>query len=108
MNVIVVGTGYVGLPTGAVLAYLGHKVTFVDNDQNKIGILQQGGVPIFEPGLSELMALAATNLRFTSSYDEAGIEDCDVVFIAVPTPTSNEGGADLSFVKAAAGSILRS
>ncbi len=105
MNVIVVGTGYVGLPTGVVLAYLGNKVTCLDVDQKKIAKLQQGGIPIYEPGLSELMALAATNLNFTSSFDEAGIEDCDVVFIAVPTPASKEGNPDLSYVKAAAGSI---
>ncbi len=105
MNVIVVGTGYVGLPTGAVLAYLGNKVTCLDVDHKKITRLQQGKIPIYEPGLSELMALAATNLNFTSSFDEAGIEDCDVIFIAVPTPALKEGSPDLSYVKAAADSI---
>jgi UDPglucose 6-dehydrogenase len=105
MNIIVVGTGYVGLPTGAVLAYLGHKVTCLDVDQQKIAILQQGGIPIYEPGLSELMALAATNLSYTSSFDKAGIADCDVIFIAVPTPPSKDGNPDLSCVKAAADSI---
>jgi UDPglucose 6-dehydrogenase len=105
MKVIVVGTGYVGLTTGVVLAYLGHKVTCLDLDREKILRLQQGEIPIYEPGLSELMALATSNLCFTNSYDVADIESCDVIFIAVGTPTLKEGNADLSFVKAAAESI---
>lgn len=86
MKVLVVGTGYVGLTTGVTLAYLGNQVTCVDVDQTKIRILRSGKIPIYEPGLPELMTLAQKNLAFTTNYDEADIQHCDAVFISVGTP----------------------
>ena len=105
MKVVVVGTGYVGLTTGVALAYLGNQVTCLDVDVEKIAKLKKGRVPIFEPGLPELLEISRTNLQFTCSYDEAGIESCDVVFIAVGTPSLPDGNADLTYVKAAADAL---
>ena len=105
MRVLVVGTGYVGLTTGVVLAFLGHQVVCLDVDEKKINLLREGQPPIYEPGLPELMALAKDNLQFTTSYDESGIRTCDVVFIAVGTPALADGSSDLSQVKAAAEAI---
>ena len=105
MKVVVVGTGYVGLTTGVALAYLGNQVTCLDIDAEKIGQLQKGVVPIYEPGLPELLEISRANIQFTTSYDEAGIGSCDVVFIAVGTPSLPDGNADLSFVKAAADAL---
>jgi UDPglucose 6-dehydrogenase len=105
MNVVVVGTGYVGLTTGVALAYLGNQVTCLDIDQGKIEKLKNGQVPIYEPGLPELLDISKGNLQYTNSYDEAGIETCDVVFIAVGTPSLPDGNADLTYVKAAADAL---
>ncbi len=105
MNVLVVGTGYVGLTTGVALAYLGHTVTCLDVDPRKIDLLQSGQIPIYEPHLAELMALAGKNLTFTLNYDDARIESCDVVFICVGTPSLPDGSADLQYVQTAAQSI---
>lgn len=105
MKVTVVGTGYVGLTTGVALAYLGNQVTCVDIDPEKIAKLNHGQVPIYEPGLPELLEISRANLHFTSSFDEAGIGTCEVVFIAVGTPSLPDGNADLSYVKAAADAI---
>ncbi len=102
MKVVVVGTGYVGLTTGVALAYLGNQVCCVDIDPNKVANLKNGKIPIFEPGLEDLLDISKENLQFTTSYDEAGIDSCDVVFIAVGTPSLPDGNADLTFVKAAA------
>ena len=89
MNVAILGTGYVGLTTGACLAYLGHQVTCVDPDANKIGALQNGEVPFHEPHLEDLLVQARPNLKFTMDYSEA-IPDAQVVFIAVGTPPGVE------------------
>jgi UDPglucose 6-dehydrogenase len=105
MNVLVVGTGYVGLTTGVALAYLGHQVTCMDIDETKVAMLREGKSPIFEPGLPELLTLAKENLHFTTSYDEVDFTACDVVFIAVGTPSLPDGGCDLSQVQAAAEAI---
>lgn len=105
MNVLVVGTGYVGLTTGVALAYLGNQVTCLDVDQSKIDMLNSGKIPIYEPGLPELLALADKNLSFTTNYDDADIQHCDVVFISVGTPSLPDGSADLQYVKKAAESI---
>jgi UDPglucose 6-dehydrogenase len=105
MNVLVVGTGYVGLTTGVALAYLGHQVTCMDIDETKVALLREGKSPIFEPGLPELLTLAKENLRFTTSYDEVDFTACDVVFIAVGTPSLPDGSCDLSQVQAAAEAI---
>lgn len=106
MNIVIFGTGYVGLTTGTALAYLGHLVTCVDIDEKKIAALRGGSVPIFEPSLGELMKLARENLSFSTRPEEA-LQDADVVFLAVGTPSSanGHGQADLSAVCAAATSI---
>ena len=101
MNVAILGTGYVGLTTGACLAYLGHQVTCVDPDERKIGALQSGQVPFYEPHLEDLLAEARPNLRFTMDYSEA-IPNAQVVFIAVGTPPSPGGAPDLRYLQAAA------
>jgi UDPglucose 6-dehydrogenase len=105
MKVVVIGTGYVGLTTGVALAYLGNQVTCLDIDPEKIEKLKNGQVPIYEPGLPELLEISRGNLHFTTSYDEAGIETCDVVFIAVGTPSLPDGSADLTYVKSAADTL---
>jgi UDPglucose 6-dehydrogenase len=105
MKVVVVGTGYVGLTTGVALAYLGNQVTCLDIDPQKIAKLNQNQIPIYEPGLAELLEISRPNLHFTTSYDAAGIDSSDVVFIAVGTPSLPDGNADLTYVKAAAEAI---
>ncbi|WP_436520205.1 UDP-glucose dehydrogenase family protein [Actinoplanes sp. HUAS TT8] len=107
MKVCVVGTGYVGLTTGVSLAFLGHEVTCVDLDQNKVDMLRAGKCPIYEPGMEELLAEAAPNLSFTTSYDE-GVPGADVVFVAVQTPSAADGSPDLRFLRSAAESVARS
>ena len=102
-----IGTGYVGLVTGACLAELGHDVVCVDKDRRKIEALDRGSIPIYEPGLDELVArnVSAGRLRF--SLDLAGnVKGRDAVFIAVGTPSNPETGqADLSYVLAAAAEV---
>jgi len=105
----VIGTGYVGLVTGTCFAELGNQVACVDVDQAKIDLLRSGGMPIYEPGLSELVQRnsAMGRLCFTTSHAE-GMREAEFVFIAVNTPpTAESGGADLRFVEAAATSIGR-
>lgn len=99
MRIAVVGTGYVGLVTGTCLAETGITVTCVDVDQAKVDLLNQGGMPIWEPGLSELVARnrADGRLFFTTSLREA-MRDVDAVFIAVGTPPGEDGSADLKYV----------
>ncbi len=104
MQVAIVGTGYVGLTTGACLALLGHHVTCVDVDSTKIDTLRAGRIPIFEPSLAELVAEAWDRLTFTTEYPEA-IPGSAVVFIAVGTPSFDDGTPDLRYVEAAATSI---
>lgn len=106
MHIAVVGTGYVGLVTGACLAHLGHDVSCVDVDTAKIQTLRSGRLPIYEPGLDQLAAdqVATGRLRFTDSYVEA-IPTADAVFICVGTPSRPNGQADTSAVEAAARSL---
>lgn len=104
MKVCVVGTGYVGLTTGVSLAFLGHEVTCVDLDQAKVDMLRGGKCPIYEPGMEDLLAEAAPNLTFTTSYDEA-VPGADVVFVAVQTPSAADGSPDLRYLSAAAESV---
>jgi len=100
MKLSIIGTGYVGLVTGACFAEVGHQVTCVDNDAAKVDVLQHGGIPIFEPGLDELVKknVGAGRLSFTTSTAE-GVEKSDVIFIAVPTPPQADGSVDLSFIE---------
>lgn len=97
MNVSIVGTGYVGLVTGAGLAAVGHDVVCIDSDSAKIASLQAGQVPFHEPGLEELMrsAAAAGRLRFTAALDE-GCQAATIIMLAVGTPSNGNGEADLS------------
>lgn len=104
MKVCVVGTGYVGLTTGVCLAFLGHEVTCLDIDEAKMELLRGGKSPIFEPYLDDLLAEAAPNLTFTSSYADA-IAGAEVVFVAVQTPQLPDGGPDLRYLRSAAESI---
>lgn len=99
MRIAVVGTGYVGLVSGTCLAETGVTVTCVDVDASKINLLNEGGIPIYEPGLSELVAKnrADERLFFTVSLQEA-LKDADAVFIAVGTPPDEDGSADLRYV----------
>ncbi len=106
MKLTIIGTGYVGLVTGACFAEVGHQVTCVDNDAAKVKILQSGGIPIYEPGLEDLVTrnVAAKRLSFTTSTAE-GVEKSDVIFIAVPTPPLADGAVDLSFIEKVAREI---
>ena len=104
MRVSIVGTGYVGLTTGACLAFLGHQVTCVDSDEKKIATLQAGKIPIYEPHLTELLAEAKPNLQFCCDYADA-VPDAEVVFIAVGTPPTSDGSPDLQYLSAAAKGI---
>jgi len=104
MNVSILGTGYVGLTTGACLAFLGHNVTCVDADPQKIAALERGEIPFYEPHLAELVADARPNLRFTTEYTQA-IPAAQVIFIAVGTPSSASGAPDLRYLEAAARGI---
>ena len=103
MNICVIGSGYVGLVTGACFAEFGVQVVCVDKDEKKIEGLEKGIMPIYEPGLDELVArnVKEGRLSFTTDTPEA-VRNALVVFIAVPTPSRPDGGTDLSFVEAVA------
>jgi UDPglucose 6-dehydrogenase len=108
VRIAIIGTGYVGLGTGAVFADQGHEVVGVDIDPAKVAALQGGACPIYEPGLGELLArnTAAGRLRFTTDY-AAAVPPAEVVFICVGTPAGPHGGADMRHVRAAARSVGR-
>ncbi|HTG09803.1 MAG TPA: UDP-glucose/GDP-mannose dehydrogenase family protein [Candidatus Eisenbacteria bacterium] len=109
MNICVVGTGYVGLVTGAVFADLGNDVVCVDNDQKKIEALRAGQMPIYEPGLEEMVVRNKDDGRLSFTTDLPGaVRQSDVVFIAVGTPPKDTGETDLSHVEAVATEIGRS
>lgn len=103
MKITVIGTGYVGLVSGVCFSEFGFDVTCVDNNLQKIEQLNQGHVPIYEPGLNKMMIknVQAKRLRFTSNTAEA-VKHADIVFIAVGTPSKEDGNADLSYVFSAA------
>ncbi|MDB5814800.1 MAG: UDP-glucose 6-dehydrogenase [Rhodocyclales bacterium] len=106
MKITVVGTGYVGLVSGACMAEVGNDVLCLDLDKEKIRILEEGGIPIFEPGLLEMVKrnVAAGRLHFTTDVERA-VAHGTVQFIAVGTPPDEDGSADLKYVLAAARSI---
>ncbi|MEO6871707.1 MAG: UDP-glucose/GDP-mannose dehydrogenase family protein [Chthoniobacterales bacterium] len=106
MDLSIIGSGYVGLVTGACFADVGHNVICVDNDPRKIESLTQGKVPIYEPGLEEIIHrnVSAQRLRFTGSIKE-GVDNSQVIFIAVPTPQGDDGAVDLSFIERVAREI---
>jgi UDPglucose 6-dehydrogenase len=110
MHIAMIGTGYVGLVSGACFADFGHYVTCIDKDADKIAALQRGEIPIYEPGLNELVAsnVAAGRLDFSLDLNDA-VAEADAVFIAVGTPSRRgDGHADLSYVRAAAREIAQS
>ncbi|CAN7279758.1 UDP-glucose/GDP-mannose dehydrogenase family protein [Variovorax sp. LjRoot290] len=106
MNITIIGTGYVGLVTGACLADIGNNVFCLDVDPRKIATLNEGGIPIYEPGLGELVEsnVAAKRLAFSTDI-EASVAHGDIQFIAVGTPPDEDGSADLQYVLAAARNI---
>ena len=106
MKICVIGTGYVGLVAGTCLADMGNEVICVDNDLEKLTKLKNGIVPIYEPGLEELIKanVAEGRLSFSSDLDNA-VKQSLVCFIAVGTPQSEDGAADLQYVMAVAESI---
>lgn len=106
MKITVIGTGYVGLVQGVIMADFGADVICMDIDKEKIKVLQKGEVPIFEPGLQELLTknIKAKRIKFTSDMKTA-VENSDVIFIAVGTPPAQDGSADLHYVLGAAESI---
>ncbi|HET6372872.1 MAG TPA: UDP-glucose 6-dehydrogenase, partial [Candidatus Polarisedimenticolia bacterium] len=100
MNIAVVGTGYVGLVTGVCFSELGVSVTCIDKDEAKIAGLQKGIMPIYEPGLEELIEKNVRQKRLAFSTDlGSSVERSLVIFIAVGTPPGADGHADLTFVK---------
>ncbi|PPS43495.1 UDP-glucose/GDP-mannose dehydrogenase family protein [Chroococcidiopsis sp. TS-821] len=106
MRVCVIGTGYVGLVTGACLAHIGHDVICVDNNEEKVKLMKAGQSPIFEPGLSEIMqsAIAAKKIEFTTDLG-AGVNHGEILFIAVGTPPLPTGESDTRYVEAVARGI---
>ena len=108
MNISVVGTGYVGLVVGTCMADLGHNVTCVDNDEGKITALQAGKVPIYEPGLEQLIERNTREGRLTFTRDlTAALRHSRVVFLAVGTPSAADGSADLSGIFAVSREVAR-
>jgi UDPglucose 6-dehydrogenase len=108
MNIAVIGTGYVGLVTGACFAEFGVNVTCVDVDSEKIARLDRGEIPIYEPGLDQIVSknTQAGRLRFTTDIKSA-VEQSLVIFLAVGTPPKEDGSADLTFIEAAACDVAR-
>lgn len=104
LKVAIIGTGYVGLTTGVCLAYLGHRVTCVDNNPHIIARLQAGQAVIHEPGLPEMMRAAGHNISYTAAIETA-VPGADVVVIAVGTPSKSNGDADVSAIEAVARQI---
>lgn len=110
MKIAMIGSGYVGLVSGACFADFGHQVICVDKDQGKIDSLHENIMPIYEPGLANLVQRNVDSDRLSFSTDLAtSVKDCDAVFIAVGTPSRRgDGHADLSYVYAAADEIADS
>ncbi|MBU5670963.1 UDP-glucose dehydrogenase family protein [Paenibacillus brevis] len=108
MKIAVIGTGYVGLVTGVCLADIGHRVTCIDVNITKIRLLREGKSPIFEPGLQEMIQrnMLENRLRFTNEIN-AGIDQASIIYIAVGTPSNEDGTADLSAIQDAAVSIAK-
>jgi UDPglucose 6-dehydrogenase len=106
MDISIIGSGYVGLVTGACFADVGHNVICVDNDRKKVEVLRSGKVPIYEPGLEEVIHrnVSARRLRFTESTED-GVKHSQVVFIAVPTPPLADGSVDLTYIEKVAREI---
>ncbi|GGR06751.1 UDP-glucose dehydrogenase family protein [Deinococcus ruber] len=106
LNVAVVGTGYVGLGTAVMLAYLGHHVTGIDIDERKIEMLRRGELPIYEPGLADLLHASESRLTWTSDY-AAAIPEADVIIVCVGTPPLPNGHPNLRYIAEAARSVAQ-
>ncbi|MGE4158338.1 MAG: UDP-glucose/GDP-mannose dehydrogenase family protein [Planctomycetota bacterium] len=108
MKLAMIGTGYVGLVTGTIFAEKGHQVVCIDIDQRKVDTLNKGGIPIYEPGLKEMVEAnrKAGRLTFTHELDK-GIRESEVIFICVGTPMDDDGTADLSYVENVARQIAK-
>ncbi|UVI28627.1 UDP-glucose dehydrogenase family protein [Paenibacillus spongiae] len=108
MNIVVIGTGYVGTTTALVLAEMGWNVTGLDRDENKVNLLRQGSLPFYEEGLEELLKkhLQSGRIRFTNDTEQA-VKDTDVIFICVGTPSHPDGNADLRYVQQVSSDIGR-
>jgi UDPglucose 6-dehydrogenase len=106
MKITIIGSGYVGLVTGACFAEVGHEVICLDNDTRKIKALRNGQIPIYEPGLEQLVQrnVSAHRLSFTGSIEE-GVDNSEVIFIAVPTPAQVDGSVDLTYIERVAREI---
>lgn len=106
MKLTIIGSGYVGLTTGACFAEVGHHVVCVDNDERKIKSLLEGKIPIYEPGLETIVRknVVSKRLQFTTNTEE-GVDHGEVIFIAVPTPPQADGSVDLSFIEKVAREI---
>src|ERR1700758_940004 len=103
MRVTMIGAGYVGLVSGACFADFGHRVTCIDKDAGKVAALNRGEIPIFEPGLADLVEVNVRQERLGFAADAEAVRSADAVFIAVGTPSRRgDGHADLSFVYDAA------
>ncbi|MGA8479933.1 MAG: UDP-glucose/GDP-mannose dehydrogenase family protein [Chthoniobacterales bacterium] len=106
MKIAIIGSGYVGLVTGACFAEVGHEVICVDNDERKIKALSNGKIPIYEPGLEQLVLrnVSAHRLQFSGSIAQ-GVDNSQVIFIAVPTPPQADGSVDLTYIERVAREI---
>ncbi|MBR5894462.1 MAG: UDP-glucose/GDP-mannose dehydrogenase family protein [Akkermansia sp.] len=109
MNLAIIGTGYVGLTTGTCFAEVGHKVICVDNNEAKVQSLREGKMPIYEPDLEEMIVsnVSAGRLEFTTDL-AAAVRECEIVFIAVPTPPHEDGSVDLSYIEGVSREIAES
>src|SRR5208283_5531473 len=107
VSICVIGSGYVGLVAAVCFAEMGHQIVCVDNDEAKVKILREGGVPIYEHHLPELLAKHLNRgVEFTTDL-AYGVEQCEAIFIAVGTPQGSTGSADLSYVEAVVSEIAR-
>ena len=103
MKIAVIGCGYVGLVSGVCLAALGHHVVAIDVDEARVKSLKEGVVPIYEPGLSEMIKAEVANGRLSFGTDlAAAVKDSETVFLAVGTPPAKDGGYDLTYLFGAA------
>ena len=105
MKVSVVGTGHVGLVSGTCFAEIGHEVTCIDIDPKKIEMLERGESPIYEPGLNDLLERNIKSERLKFSSDYLSCKEADCVFLAVGTPSKDDGSADLKYLVSAAKSV---
>lgn len=106
-NISIIGTGYVGLTTGICLAYLGHNVVCVDSDRNKIQKLKEGVIPIYEPGLAEILKNNSERIDFTTNLGKA-VKESEVIFICVGTPSRKNGSINLRYFKTAIVAVSKS